>query len=59
MAKKKPVKKAKKPGTPCHMFNYKNKKQYIIERGEKRLINKGDPEYREWPDISIYMDGVN
>ena len=38
--------------------NYKNKKQYVIEKGKKRLVKKDDSEYREWPDITTYMEDL-
>ncbi len=33
-------KKKPKPGPPCHHFDYRSKKQYLITEGKKKLIKK-------------------
>ena len=49
MGKKKTV---KDPPPECHHFDYRKRKQYLIVEGQRKLIKKGDPQYREWPNLT-------
>lgn len=54
MAKKKT---SKDPPPDCYHFDYRKRKQYLITNGKRRLIKKGDSQYREWPDLAAPAEG--